>query len=228
MSNVTETIKAAQRFEKKSMERDERDKKVGFFIGAVGVLIAILSIVVIIILLPLKETKVSLYILDKAAGTITKVSEFTEESISGDLATNKVNAENYIELRERYNYFSLQDDYNRVQAFNSDDVNKEYLSVFNGKNSPDIIYHSADNTVRIKIISDFITEATKPDLLATIRFKKTIRNIKSGIERDEFWVARFTFRYVPTKDLTEEQRDINKLGFVVTSYEVEKENGVTP
>ncbi|GFV90246.1 hypothetical protein TNCV_4379611 [Trichonephila clavipes] len=40
-------------------------------------------------------------------------------------------------------------------------------------------------------------------------------------------VARITFHILPTKDLTEEQREINKLGFVVTSYEAE-ENGVTP
>lgn len=223
--NISKTIHTARSFEEHELKRDQRDKKVCFFIGGTGVLIAVLSLVAVIVMLPLKQTVNDLYVLDKAAGVISKVSRFTEEAISSEQATNEILSANYLELREHYNYFSLQDDYNRVQVYNSDDVNREYLALFNSNQSPDIVWKKAETTVRIHILTKFITDATDPDKLATIRYQKIIRNVKSGTERTETWVARFTFRYVPTKKLTDDQRRDNGLGFIITSYETAKENG---
>ncbi|MFZ4210596.1 type IV secretion system protein [Pantoea endophytica] len=224
---IEQTIKAAQNFEQINLDRDQRQKRAGFAVGGAGLLIAVLAIAAVIVMLPLKQTRVDLYVLDKAAGVISKVSEFTEEAISGDLATSKLLSETYLDLREKYNYFSLQDDYNAIQAYNSDSVNKEYIDLFNGPKAPDVIYNKADYLVKTEVISDFITEATDPDKLATIRFKKSIRNVKTGSVNTEFWVARITFRFVDTKSLSEEQRRINKLGYIVTSFDAIQEHGVT-
>ncbi|GDS55435.1 hypothetical protein BvCmsOUP009_04591 [Escherichia coli] len=74
---VKKEIEVARSFEEHNLKRDERDKKVGFFIGGTGLFIAILSIVALIVMLPLKHTIVDLYVLDKTAGIIYKVSQFT-------------------------------------------------------------------------------------------------------------------------------------------------------
>ncbi|EAT7562813.1 type IV secretion system protein [Salmonella enterica subsp. enterica serovar Newport] len=222
---VKKEIEAARSFEEHNLKRDERDKKVGFFIGGTGLFIAILSIIALIVMLPLKQTIVDLYVLDKTAGIIYKVNQFTEEAISTEQATDKVLVASYLELRERYNYFSLQDDYTRVQAYNSDDVNREYLAFWNSKQAPDVVWRKAENTVRIKILTQFITEATDPDKLSTIRYQRIIRNVKTGNERTEIWNARITFRYVPTETLDKDQREINGMGLIITSFENVEESG---
>lgn len=80
-------------------------------------------------------------------------------------------AANYVKLRERYVYPALQDDYETVQIYNSPQVNDDYGTV-RRKNAPDKVYNNAAHTVKIEIISEQITNATAPDKVATVRYKK--------------------------------------------------------
>uniref|UniRef100_UPI0028A110E1 type IV secretion system protein n=1 Tax=Escherichia coli TaxID=562 RepID=UPI0028A110E1 len=86
-------------------------------------------------------------------------------------------AANYVKLRERYVYHALQDDYETVQIYNSPQVNDDYLALYAGKNAPDKVYNNAAHTVKIEIISEQITNATAPDKVATVRYKKIIRRM---------------------------------------------------
>lgn len=42
-------------------------------------------------------------------------------------------AANYVKVRERYVYPSLQDDYETVQVYNAPQVNDDYLALYAGK-----------------------------------------------------------------------------------------------
>lgn len=205
------------------LTRDARDKKVGFFIGGVGLLIGVLGLAAVLLLLPLKHTELELYTVDNTTGRVEKVTHVKEEDVFSQVAMAKAFAANYVKLRESYNYFSLQRDYDTVPLFGSDEVNNEYLAFFNSKNSPDTVYQKAAYVVEVEIISNVVSEATAPDKLAQIRFKKTTRRVADGSKKIEFWNARVTFRYVPDKALTEAQREANPLGFTVTSYQRDKE-----
>lgn len=205
------------------LTRDARDKKVGFFIGGVGLLIGVLGLTAVLLLLPLKHTELELYTVDNTTGRVEKVTHVKEEDVFSQLAMAKAFAANYVKLRESYNYFSLQRDYDTVPLFGSDEVNADYLAFFNSKNSPDTVYQKAAYVVEVEIISNVVSEATAPDKLAQIRFKKTTRRVADGSKKIEFWNARVTFRYVPDKALTEAQREANPLGFTVTSYQRDKE-----
>ncbi|CNI07598.1 TriG protein [Yersinia kristensenii] len=205
------------------LTRDARDKKVGFFIGGVGLLIGVLGLAAVLLLLPLKHTELELYTVDNTTGRVEKVTHVKEEDVFSQVAMAKAFAANYVKLRESYNYFSLQRDYDTVPLFGSDEVNADYLAFFNSKNSPDTVYQKAAYVVEVEIISNVVSEATAPDKLAQIRFKKTTRRVADGSKKVEFWNARVTFRYVPDKALTEAQREANPLGFTVTSYQRDKE-----
>ncbi|CNI37532.1 TriG protein [Yersinia thracica] len=205
------------------LTRDARDKKVGFFIGGVGLLIGVLGLTAVLLLLPLKHTELELYTVDNTTGRVEKVTHVKEEDVFSQVAMAKAFAANYVKLRESYNYFSLQRDYDTVPLFGSDEVNADYLAFFNSKNSPDTVYQKAAYVVEVEIISNVVSEATAPDKLAQIRFKKTTRRVADGSKKIEFWNARVTFRYVPDKALTEAQREANPLGFTVTSYQRDKE-----
>ncbi|BET64941.1 virB8 family protein [Yersinia pseudotuberculosis] len=223
MSKTKQLINASKTFEEKLLTRDARDKKVGFFIGGTGLLMGVFGIVAVIMLLPLKETELELYTVDNTTGRVEKITHVKQQDISSQEALAKSLAANYVKSRERYNYFSLQRDYDTVQLFGTDEVNAEYMAIYNSKNSPDVVYQKAAYVVDIDIISNVISSATLPDYLAQIRFKKTTRRVLDGNTKVEYWNARFTYRYVPDKALTEEQREANPLGFTVTSYQRDKE-----
>lgn len=222
MSRTKEIIETSKSFEEKMMTRDKRSKKVAWGIATVMISFSILCIVAIIIMLPLKKTDVELYTVDSHTGRIEYVSRVNKANISAEEAMAKSFVANYVTLREGYNYFALQHDYDTIQLFNSDAVNTEYLTWFDNENSPDI-HQNAANVITTEIISNVISPATKPDMLANVRIKRTSRHIADGRMNTEYWNIRMTYRYVADKELTDSQRESNPLGFIVTSYQRDKE-----
>jgi type IV secretion system protein VirB8 len=218
-----QVIETSKMFEEILMTKDKKANKFALIVAVIMALIAVISVAAIIVLLPLKQTDVELYTVDRQTGRVELVSRVNSVDISTQEAMAKAFAANYVHLREGYNYFSLQSDYNSIQLFNSPDVNKEYLDLFTSRDAPDKVYKNAENVVSTEIISNQISPATEPDSLATIRVKRTIRHIIDGATRTEIWDVRLTFRYIPQKDLTDKQREINPLGFIVTSYQHDKE-----
>jgi type IV secretion system protein VirB8 len=102
-------------------------------------------------------------------------------------------------------------------------VNKEYLDGFNSDQAPDVIFNKAEYVVYIDIISNVHAPATAPDHLATLRIRRTIRRIADNSVKTDVWNLRLTYRYLPRKQLTDSQREVNPMGFIVTSYQRDKE-----
>lgn len=224
MSDLTsKVISDSKSFEKSVMEKDEIIKKIGWFIAGFFGLLLIGLIVAIIIMLPLKTTKVDLYTLDRQTGRIEHVTSVREDELSGSDVLNLSETASYVKRREGYNYFALQKDYNETQIFNSDDVNKEYLDWFNSPESPDNVFQQAAYVVSVEVISNIPSAGTKPDNVEMMRIKRTIRRVKDGHETHDYWSIRMTYRYVPNKKMTDSEREVNPFGFIVTSYQRFKE-----
>ncbi|ROH76252.1 type IV secretion system protein [Lonsdalea populi] len=223
MSEVDKITAASRQFETAILERDTRLKKAGWIISGLFFIICIIMGVAIVVMLPLKQTITELYSLDKQTGRIEYMTTVKESELSEFDALNKAETAAYVVRRERYNYFALQKDYNDTQLFNSDKVNQQYLDLFNSDHSPDIIYEKAGYVVNIDVISNVHSDATAPDRLATLRVKRTIRRISDGTETTDFMNIRLTYRYVPSMELTDAEREINPLGFIVTSYQRDKD-----
>ncbi|CAG74520.1 putative conjugal transfer protein [Pectobacterium atrosepticum SCRI1043] len=223
MPDVQKIINASRSFESIMLEKEERTRKTAWAMAAVGFTLAGLAIAAVIILLPLKTTEIELWSVDKQTGRYEYMTRIKERDISTEEALAHSLAAHYVTLREGYNYFSLQRDYDDVQLFNSDSVNKEYLDGFNGDQAPDVIFHKADYVVSVDTISNVHAPATAPDRLATLRIKRTLRRIADNSVKTDFWNIRLTWRYLPRKQLTDSQREVNPLGFIVTSYQRDKE-----
>lgn len=223
MSELSQVVEASKSFEEKMLTKESRSKKVAWGVAIFEGIFAVLCVVAIIVMLPLKQTDVELYTVDSHTGRAEFVSRVRDKDISTEEAMAKAFAANYVSLREGYNYFALQHDYDTVQLFNSDTVNAEYLAWFDGSEEPDKVYQNAAYVVTTEIISNVITSATPPDNLASIRLKKTIRHVADGATRVEFWDIRATYHYIPRNALTDAQRESNPLGFIVTSYQRDKE-----
>ncbi|KGA35293.1 VirB8 family type IV secretion system protein [Pectobacterium brasiliense] len=223
MSETENIIASSRAFESVLLEKDEREKKMAWRIAAIGFALAAMAITALIILLPLKNTEIELWSVDKQTGRYEYMTRIKEQSISTEKALAQALAAHYVRLREGYNYFALQRDYDDVQLFNSDSVNRDYLDGFNSNQAPDIIFNKAEYVVFIDIISNVHAAATAPDHLATLRIKRTIRRIVDNSVKTDVWNIRLTYRYLPRKQLTDSQREVNPLGFIVTSYQRDKE-----
>ncbi|ATY90372.1 MULTISPECIES: virB8 family protein [Enterobacterales] len=223
MSETENIIASSRAFESVLLEKDEREKKMAWRIAAIGFALAAKAITALIILLPLKTTEIELWSVDKQTGRYEYMTRIKEQSISTEKALAQALAAHYVRLREGYNYFALQRDYDDVQLFNSDSVNRDYLDGFNSNQAPDIIFNKAEYVVSIDIISNVHATATAPDHLATLRIKRTIRRIVDNSVKTDVWNIRLTYRYLPRKQLTDSQREVNPLGFIVTSYQRDKE-----
>lgn len=223
MSETENIIASSRTFESVLLEKDEREKKLAWRIAAIGFALAAMAITALIILLPLKNTEIELWSVDKQTGRYEYMTRIKEQNISTEKALAQALAAHYVRLREGYNYFALQRDYDDVQLFNSDSVNRDYLDGFNSNQAPDVIFNKAEYVVSIDIISNVHATATAPDHLATLRIKRTIRRIVDNSVKTDVWNIRLTYRYLPRKQLTDSQREVNPLGFIVTSYQRDKE-----
>ncbi|MGQ5289255.1 virB8 family protein [Pectobacterium actinidiae] len=223
MSETENIIASSRTFESVLLEKDEREKRIAWRIAAIGFALAAMAITALIILLPLKNTEIELWSVDKQTGRYEYMTRIKEQNISTEKALAQALAAHYVRLREGYNYFALQRDYDDVQLFNSDSVNRDYLDGFNSNQAPDVIFNKAEYVVSIDIISNVHATATAPDHLATLRIKRTIRRIVDNSAKTDVWNIRLTYRYLPRKQLTDSQREVNPLGFIVTSYQRDKE-----
>ncbi|WP_413741651.1 virB8 family protein [Sodalis sp. RH15] len=223
MSETEKVLATSRTFEAVILEKDERTRKVAWLMAAVGFILAAMAIAALIILLPLKTTEIELWSVDKQTGRYEYMTRIKARDISSEESLSHALAANYVKLREGYNYFSLQHDYDDVQLFNSDSVNKEYLAGFNSDQAPDVIFNKAEYVVYIDIISNVHASATAPDHLATLRIRRTIRRIADNSVKTDVWNIRLTYRYLTRKQLTDSQREVNPMGFIVTSYQRDKE-----
>lgn len=216
-------IADSRTFEQQMIERDKRATKAGFIVGGVGALIAILALIVVVLILPLKQTVVELYTVDNHTGRVEHVTRTSKTHLTAEAAYQKAMTASYVRLRERYVYPSLQDDYATVQIYNSPQVNDDYLALYAGKNAPDKVYQNGAHTVRIDILSNQLTDGTDPDNVATLRYKKTIRRLADNSTRTEYWDARLTFHSAPDREMSDTEREVNPFGFTVTSWQADRE-----
>ncbi|QHP53736.1 type IV secretion system protein [Pectobacterium carotovorum subsp. carotovorum] len=216
-------IADSRTFEQQMIERDKRATKAGFMVGGAGLLLATLALIAVVLMLPLKQTVIELYTVDKYTGRMEHVTRVSKTSLTAEDAYQKAMTASYVRLREQYVYPSLQDDYATVQVFNSPPVNDDYLALYAGKDAPDKVWQNAAHTVQIDILSNQITEGTPPDKVATLRYKKTIRRLADNSTRKEYWDARLTFHSDPGKEMSDTEREVNPFGFTVTSWQADRE-----
>lgn len=220
-------IAVAKTFEQKEIEREEREKKNAIRAAFAFFIISVLLAIAIIVMLPLKNTEVAIFSVDKQTGRSEKITQGDSETLTQDLALSKYFTSQYISLREGYNYFRLQHDYDTVLLYGTEEVNKAYLQWYDSAESPDKVYKGAAYTADTNFITTPFIESSSqpdnPDRLATTRIEKRIRDVATGSVSIETWVIRMTYRFMPQEKLSEEDRMKNPLGFKVTSYQRQQE-----
>lgn len=137
----------------------------------------------------------------------------TENEVSTKFWLNR-----YVLVRETYDPQDYKENYRAVQLMSSGDESKRYEDFMSETNplSPVLRYNTtATRKVEVKSIS-FLNKQT-----AQVRFKTVERQNNSN--REDYWVAILTYRYLQAPMSEKDRMEINPFGFQILTYRTDQE-----
>ncbi|WP_299496361.1 virB8 family protein [uncultured Shewanella sp.] len=201
-------------------------KKAWRVAGAFGV-IAILAVGAVMGLTPLKRVENHLTIIDPQTGIAQTLKPMSDaQTVTYGEVLDKYWITRFVIERNGYDWETIQHNYNIVETMSNDKVFNVYSRAIKAKDSPLEIFGEM-RSILIKDVSvSFLPSSSQDSILAQVHFtRKVIANdgeIATSFKPTK-WIATITFNYQATIE-TEEDRMLNPLGFMVTSYREDKVN----
>lgn len=177
------------------------------------VVLLTLTVLAIVLLTPLKTVEPYVIKVEETTGIVEVLKPLSDGAITQDEAVTKYFIGGYMNCREQYTRFEANLCYEKVRAFSNSEVFREYHAWFapNNPQSPINVYKASGSVdIVIKSIA-FLNDTT-----ANIRYRKIEKDV-TGTQKVSHWITTLTFKYVKTP-ATEQERLVNPLGFIVTSY----------
>lgn len=200
-----------------------KSERRAWFVAAGGWIAWLLTLGALVGLTPLKTVVPFVIRVDSATGIVDVVPQYDGKETTGELV-NRYFLGHYVTIRERYSYATAESDYQETGAFNSPQLNQEWIQLWNASNpgSPINLYKDG-TTIRAQIKSiSFFQRASGSNDLAQVRYTKTARAGGSGRDQVTHWIATIQFAYgKPSED--PKDRSWNPLGFRVVDYKREPE-----
>ncbi|EOD9469189.1 virB8 family protein [Campylobacter coli] len=198
------------------MEIDKR----AWLIAFVSIFIAIISIVAVVLLTPLKTIEPYVIRVDNTTGMVDILTMLDEKEISSNEALDKYFISQYVKAREGYYYELLNQDYLLTQLMSSEKVANEYRAWYEGENARDQILKNS-NEVNVQILS-IVLGNSNGIKTSTIRAKIITKNLNTRGLSESTKVITLSYDYILAK-ASEENRILNPLGFKVTNYRIDEE-----
>ena len=206
----------------------QRSERRAWRVAAACLLLSLCAIGALLALMPLKTVKPFVIRVDNTTGVVDLVPEHEGGASEQELVTRYF-LTHYVTVRERYFYATAESDYQEVGAFQSPQLNQEWVEAWSANNprSPVNLYKDG-TTVRVQVKSvSFFQRANGLRDLAQVRFIRFLRAGGSGAEQVTHWIATLQYAYVkPSEDVR--ARAFNPLGFRVVDYRREPEVVVEP
>lgn len=201
----------------------ENSNKKAWMFASVSIVIAIISVIAVCLLTPLKTVEPYVIKIDSSTGMSEVLSILNEETFTSDEVLDKFFINEYVKSRESYYYNILEKDYLKTQLYSSNEVKKEYLKLFEGKDS---LVEKLKNSYQIKVeIKSIVLGNSAGVKLATVRFKTIKTQLNSGTQEVSNKIATITYEYFLNAINNEATRLENPLGFQVLNYRLDYEIG---
>lgn len=211
-------LKEARSFDYDLRLRADRSRRLAWIVAGVSGAIAAAACTAVAMLAPLKTVEPFVIRVDSATGVPEVMTSLSDGKEVYEEALSKYFLARYVRTREGYSYASRAAIFREVQLLSSRDEQAEFSAFYNASNpdSPQFI-HGKSGKAEIAIRSI----AFIGDDLAQIRFSKTVT------EQDEqvrtLWVSTVNFNFRPSAVISNQNRLINPLGFVVMDYRADPE-----
>ncbi|EAJ1867385.1 type IV secretion system protein [Campylobacter coli] len=198
----------------------DKSNKRAWLIAFVSIFIAIISIVAVVLLTPLKTIEPYVIRVDNTTGMVDILTMLDEKEISSNEALDKYFISQYVKAREGYYYELLNQDYLLTQLMSSEKVANEYRAWYEGENARDQILKNS-NEVNVQILSIVLGNSNGVKT-STIRAKIITKNLNTRGLSESTKVITLSYDYILAK-ASEENRILNPLGFKVTNYIIDEE-----
>lgn len=198
----------------------DKSNKRAWLIAFVSIFIAIISIVAVVLLTPLKTIEPYAIRVDNTTGMVDILTMLDEKEISSNEALDKYFISQYVKAREGYYYELLNQDYLLTQLMSSEKVANEYRAWYEGENARDQILKNS-NEVNVQILSIVLGNSNGVKT-STIRAKIITKNLNTRGLSESTKVITLSYDYILAK-ASEENRILNPLGFKVTNYRIDEE-----
>ena len=213
----------AREFEKSKIEMSFRQVAVAdrrFKVMAAITLAAILGMAALAILK--RPNPPAVLRVDNATGKVDVLPTTAGRVTFGEKA-DRADLRKYVEMRESYDWETVQDMYNAVTLMSNDHEKDQYDQLVRSKSSPMAILKDQARVIAKVGVITFVGET------AQVFFSKTLIPLNSGMQRPEptYWVATISYRHDSIPEKTDAQ-DIDPTGFRVTSYTVDRDMSRAP
>jgi type IV secretion system protein VirB8 len=204
------------------LKRARRSSRIAWFFTLVFAAFALLGLLAVVLMLPLKSFEPYVVEVDKNTGYIEVKSGLTKAStLTGQEAVTQANIVRYIRNREGYDPFAIDEYFGIAALLSTSDAARDLQTLFSAANpqNPAKVYG------RLKrVLVDIKSVSFPNDSTAIVRFSTTEKSDTESVDRH--WISVVRFRYTQTP-LKNEWRFENPLGFQVYSYRRDQET-VTP
>ncbi|ECL3697442.1 type IV secretion system protein [Campylobacter coli] len=194
----------------------EKSNKRAWLIAFISIFIAIISIIAVVLLTPLKTIEPYVIRVDNTTGMVDILTMLDEKEIKANEALDKYFISTYVKAREGF----LNQDYLLTQLMSSEKVANEYRALYEGDNARDQILKNS-NEVSVQILSIVLGESNGVKT-ATVRAIITTKNLTSKGTTQATKVITLSYDYILAK-ASEENRFLNPLGFKVLTYRIDDE-----
>lgn len=211
-------IQQANQFEKSQIEAIKHNNKTAWRITAASLLLAVLSVIAVMLLTPLKTVTPYVIRVDNNTGATDIVTVLKQSETSYGEATDRYWLSQYIKMRESYDWWTVQSTYDASMLLSSSVLQNEIAAFFESEAAPYKVFKDKYR-VDIKILSISWVGDT-----AQIRFEKQVKPLIQGQKAPvvQRYIATIGYRYVNTAQ-AEKDRLVNPLGLQVMSYRVDPE-----
>ncbi len=207
----------AETWDREIYQRLRRSRTLAWIVAAVSAGIAILAMLAVVLVLPLKEFAPYVVTVDRTTGYMEVTKGLQPGELTEDEAITKANIARHLTARETYDPADIQENFDHVMRTSTGTARELHQQLYDRASATNPVnlygYHGTI-TVQIKAIS-FLNDRT-----ASVRFQTTTRNRQS--ETIDHWVAILQFRYV-ARPASLAERLRNPLGFEVISYRRDQE-----
>jgi type IV secretion system protein VirB8 len=194
----------------------ERSRRRAWIVAATSGLLAVLAMVALVGLLPLKETVPYVITKDRETGYV-EVARAAGPALTSDEALSEFSVMRYVTARETYDPGDLQSNYDLVYATSSPEAWESYAPLYR-KNAPGSLMDQYGRLTSVRVAIKNVSFLAADQ--AFVRFSTT--RTSGSQATTEHWASTVRFRYAaPATDLR--GRAKNPLGFEVVSYRRDQE-----
>ena len=207
-----------QRWEEDISRRDRRSRAVAWLIAMTLGVVAVCSLVVLAMLMPLKTFEPYFVEVDKTTGYMEVTSGLTRTTtLTEQQAVTQANVVRYIRAREKYDPYAVSENFGLAQLLSTGRASDDLTRLYSNTNptNPTKVY-GTNRTVAVEIKS-----VTFPNTsTALVRFSTTETGPAQLTVKHYISVVRFRYTDTP---LRMEWRFDNPLGFQVYEYQRDQE-----